>query len=79
MRFPLYEAVSTYLNRAADGPLVVLLDDIHWADLPSLELLSYLTPSLATRPLLLVAAGGSSWRSRRASWRTKNGLPPVRS
>jgi DNA-binding SARP family transcriptional activator/CTP:molybdopterin cytidylyltransferase MocA len=56
MRFPLYEAVSTYLGRATDGPLVVLLDDIHWADLPSLELLSYLTPSLATRPLLLVAA-----------------------
>ena len=56
MRFLLYEAVSTYLGRAADGPLVVLLDDIHWADLPSLELLSYLTPSLATRPLLLVAA-----------------------
>ncbi|HEY0643980.1 MAG TPA: BTAD domain-containing putative transcriptional regulator, partial [Nocardioides sp.] len=56
VRFLLYEAVSTYLGRAADGPLVVLLDDIHWADLPSLELLSYLTPYLATRPLLLVAA-----------------------
>ena len=56
LRFLLYEAVSTYLGRAADGPLVVLLDDIHWADVPSLELLSYLTPSLATRPLLLVAA-----------------------
>ena len=56
VRFLLYEAVSTYLGRAADGPLLVLLDDIHWADLPSLELLSYLTPSLATRPLLLVAA-----------------------
>lgn len=56
VRFLLYEAVSTFLSRAADGPLVVLLDDIHWADLPSLELLSYLTPALATRPLLLVAA-----------------------
>jgi len=56
MRFLLYEAVSTYLGRAANGPLVVTLDDIHWADLPSLELLSYVTPSLANRPLLLVAA-----------------------
>lgn len=56
LRFLLYEAVSTYLGRAAESPLVVLLDDIHWADVPSLELLSYLTPSLATRPLLIVAA-----------------------
>ena len=57
LRFTLYEAASVFLQRVADsGPTVVILDDMHWADLPSLELLSYLTPSLATRPLLLVTA-----------------------
>jgi DNA-binding SARP family transcriptional activator len=57
LRFLLYEAVSTFLRQAEqDRPLVVTLDDIHWADLPSLELISYLTPTLATRPVLLVAA-----------------------
>jgi hypothetical protein len=57
LRFLLYEAVSAFVRQATgDRPTVVTLDDIHWADLPSLELLSYLTPSLAGRPLLLAAA-----------------------
>ncbi|WP_392545292.1 BTAD domain-containing putative transcriptional regulator [Oryzobacter telluris] len=57
LRFTLYEAASVFIGRMADhGPTLILLDDMHWADLPSLELLSYLTPSLATRPLLVVAA-----------------------
>ncbi|HYO41195.1 MAG TPA: BTAD domain-containing putative transcriptional regulator [Nocardioidaceae bacterium] len=57
VRFLLYEAVATFLRQAMkDRPLVITLDDIHWADLPSLELLSYLTPSLATRPTLVVGA-----------------------
>jgi DNA-binding SARP family transcriptional activator/DNA polymerase III delta prime subunit len=57
LRFLLYEAVSTFIHRATDGrPTVITLDDIHWADLPSLELLAYLTPALADRALLLVAA-----------------------
>jgi DNA-binding SARP family transcriptional activator/tetratricopeptide (TPR) repeat protein len=57
LRFVLYEAVSTFLGRAGHGvPTVITLDDIQWADLPSLELLSYLTPTLETRQLMLVAA-----------------------
>ena len=57
MRFLLYEAVSTFLRQAPeDRPVVITLDDLQWADLPSLELLSYLTPGLATQPMLLVAA-----------------------
>ncbi len=57
LRFIVYEAVSTFLRQAAGTqPCVITLDDIHWADLPSLELLSYLTPTLEARPLLLVTA-----------------------
>lgn len=56
MRFLLYEAVSVFLRQGSAGPTLLLLDDLHWADPPSLELLSYLTPSLAARELLVVAA-----------------------
>ena len=57
LRFLLYEAVSTFIAQScADAPVVITIDDLHWADLPSMELLSYLTPSLVLRPLLLVAA-----------------------
>jgi DNA-binding SARP family transcriptional activator len=56
MRFLLYEAVSAYLRAASPDPTVLLLDDLHWADPPSLELLSYLAATLSGRPLLVVAA-----------------------
>jgi hypothetical protein len=55
-RFLLYEAVAAFLNQALDGPAVILLDDLHWADVPSLELLSYLTPRLPGWQILLVAS-----------------------
>ena len=56
-RFLLYEAVSVFVRRAGRAaPLVITLDDIQWADQPSLELVSYLTPALAGAPILLVAA-----------------------
>ena len=42
-RFRLFEAVSSFLKRAsADGPLLLVLDDIHWADEPSLLLLQFI-------------------------------------
>lgn len=54
-RFLLYEAIATFLEQALDGPAVILIDDLHWADVPSLEMLSYLTPRLPARRILLVA------------------------
>ena len=57
LRFLLYEAVSTFIAQAcAEEPVVITIDDLQWADLPSLELLSYLTPGLGVRPVLVVAA-----------------------
>ncbi len=43
-------------NVAAMGPTALLIDDLHWADLPSLRYLVYLARRLDTLPLLLVAA-----------------------
>jgi DNA-binding SARP family transcriptional activator/DNA polymerase III delta prime subunit len=57
LRFLLYESVSTFVRQATGNrPTVFILDDIHWADAPSLELLSYITGTLSSRPLLILAA-----------------------
>lgn len=42
--------------RLALQPLVVVVDDAHWADAASLELLRDLADALAERPLLVIAA-----------------------
>jgi hypothetical protein len=39
----------------AGGPLVLMLEDIHWADIGSLRAIDYVLASLSDRPLLVVA------------------------
>jgi len=52
----LFAAVRDHLAAlAARRPLVLLLDDLHWADPASLDLLRVLGCGLADRPLLLLA------------------------
>ena len=54
-RFRLHRAVSGFLGRVgAQRPLVVVLDDMHWADVSSLELIRFLAAEQATAALLLV-------------------------
>ncbi|MGI8553090.1 MAG: ATP-binding protein, partial [Dehalococcoidia bacterium] len=54
-RFRLFEAVSQTLHNAAQArPLLLLLDDLHWADTASLRLLQFLVQRLGDAPLLLV-------------------------
>ena len=43
-----------------DGPVALVVDDVHWADLPSLRWLGYLTRRLHGLPLLLVLSGRST-------------------
>ena len=55
------------VNLADAGPLVLTVDDAHWADPPSLRFLGYLSRRLDGMPVLLVAAGdGARSRGRRA-------------
>jgi DNA-binding CsgD family transcriptional regulator len=55
-RFRMFDAVTRFLDAAAaERGLVVVLDDIHWADEPSLLLLRYVAHNL-TRARLLVLA-----------------------
>ncbi|MGH7787217.1 MAG: ATP-binding protein, partial [Candidatus Binatia bacterium] len=54
-RFRLFDAVATFLAASAMAqPLVVLLDDLHWADRPSLMLLQYLAREMGECRLLLL-------------------------
>lgn len=54
-RFHLYEAVSRVLTRAAQRqPLVLVLEDVHWADTASLELLRVLAAQMRSVPLLVL-------------------------
>ena len=54
-RFRLFEAIAALLRRAAlERPLLLVLDDLQWADLPSLRLLELVANSLdETRVLVL--------------------------
>jgi tetratricopeptide (TPR) repeat protein len=52
-RAELFDAVTTLVGGAADRqPLLVVLEDAHWADLLSLRLLAFLGPLLRGRRLL---------------------------
>ncbi len=48
-----FDAVARWLGRR-DAPLLVVMEDLHWADLTSLRLLAYVVEELRDRPLLVV-------------------------
>ena len=55
-RFALYAAVAELLTSAARcRPLLIVLDDIQWADTPSLELLQTFALELVAAPVFFVA------------------------
>ncbi|MDX2168300.1 MAG: AAA family ATPase, partial [Deltaproteobacteria bacterium] len=56
-RFALFDSLTGFLRRAAQRqPLVVVIDDLHWADAASLLLLQFLARELAGARILLIAA-----------------------
>ena len=69
-QFRLFEAVARCLGRLAAGrPVLVVLDDLHWADEPSLRLLGFLARALAAEPVALLGAYRDTEASRSCtSW-----------
>jgi DNA-binding CsgD family transcriptional regulator/tetratricopeptide (TPR) repeat protein len=56
-RFRLFDATSSFLRAAAGGRgLVIVLDDAHWADAPTLLLLRHLVRELGRDPVLFVVS-----------------------
>ena len=56
-RFRVFDSVAEFLGGASSArPLVIVLDDLHWADEPSLLLLRFLARRLADTGLLIVGA-----------------------
>lgn len=55
VRVALFDTVSRYLiDEASEAPLLLVLDDLHWADVPSLRLLAYLARLLGDAALVVV-------------------------
>ena len=60
-RFALFDAIEAVLGAVAqDGPVAVVLDDLHWTDVGSLRALQHVERSLSRLPLLLAVG----WRTR---------------
>lgn len=55
-RFDLHRATAALLAHAAASPLVLVLDDLHWADAASLELLDHLVRHPVRARVLVVVA-----------------------
>ena len=55
---------------SARGPVVFLLEDIHWADEASLDWLSFLTQHCAGQPALVIGAARPEIFQRRPAWET---------
>jgi tetratricopeptide (TPR) repeat protein len=54
-RFRLFDAIATFLKNAAQSrPIVLILDDLHWADKPSLMMLEFISRELASSRVLVV-------------------------
>ena len=54
-RFRLFDSIASFLKTASQRqPLVLVLDDLHWADQPSLMLLQFVARELGGARLLLI-------------------------
>jgi predicted ATPase len=55
-RLELFEDIVAVLRREAEAqpsPLVLVIDDLHWADMPSVRVLEYLAPQLRDMPVVV--------------------------
>ena len=52
----------------ATGPLIVVFDDIHWAEPTFLDLIEHITQLLRDRPIMVVVAARHDLLERRPNW-----------
>ena len=51
-----------------DGPVIIVFDDIHWAEATFLDLIEHITQLLRDRPILVIAAARPDLLERRPNW-----------
>ncbi len=55
VRFRAFDHITAFLRRAAEAhPLLLVIDDLHWADVPSLLLLEFVAREAAGVPLVIL-------------------------
>ena len=65
-RFRLFRSITRFLiNLSRHQPLLLVLDDLHWADVPSLRLLEFVAQDMADSRLLIVGTYRETDLSRR--------------
>jgi DNA-binding CsgD family transcriptional regulator/tetratricopeptide (TPR) repeat protein len=65
-RFRTFDAIRQFFHQAAQQvPIILVLDDLHWADAPSLSLLEFLSEELLRVRLLIVGTYRDSDASRK--------------
>ena len=54
-RFRLFDSIATFLKRASsDAPIMLILEDLHWSDKPSLMLLEFIARELTNSKIMIV-------------------------
>jgi len=64
--FPLFDAIASTLERLADAPIVLIVEDVHWADRPTLALLRHLARHPRLVHLLVVTLRDDEFIGERA-------------
>ena len=68
-RFRFLDATTKFLKRVSiDNPLVVILDDLHWADTPTLVFLEFMAREIAESKLLVVGTCRSAGLGHRRNF-----------
>ena len=66
MRLQLFEAIAMLWERASEtGPLVVIMEDVHWADESTRHLLRFLARALTDAPVMIIASYRTDELTRR--------------
>jgi predicted ATPase/class 3 adenylate cyclase len=78
MRDRAFQYLVTYFSEtAAQLPIAIFLDDVHWADESSLDLLSHLGMSLTNFPVLFFVLARPALFERRQQWGKGKGFETI--
>ena len=72
-RARLHGVIETLLGRLLSGPTLAVIEDVHWMDEASSELLRHLGSQVATKPWLLCVTR----RAARGGFSASEGVPPI--